>query len=176
MPAVVVDTSVLISLAAGEQFSLLHDFYGTVFIPPEVWNELAASTKPFGLPEARIGLQAGWLQVQPPAPPSLDRVRSLPFALQPGELEAIALALDLTGALLVVDDAQGRRAAQTLGLNYTGTLGTLLRAKAERRIPALRPVLELLKQRTSFWLSEPVYQAALTQAGEASGVPPDHHS
>ena len=52
-------------------------------------------------------------------------------------------------------------------MDYTGTLGTLLRAKAERKIPALRPVLELLKQRTSFWLSDPVYQATLTEAGEA---------
>ena len=41
MPAVVVDTSVLISLAAGEQFRLLHDFYGVIYIPPEVWNEVA---------------------------------------------------------------------------------------------------------------------------------------
>jgi uncharacterized protein len=168
MSAVVVDTSVLISLAAGQQFHLLGDFFGTIYIPPEVWNEVAASDKPYGLPEAKGAQQAGWLVVQQPALPTLGRVRNLPFALQPGELEAIALALDLAGALLVVDDAQGRRAAQSLGLAYTGTLGILLRAKAERRIPALRPVLELLKHRTSFWLSDAVYQAALDRAGEAS--------
>jgi uncharacterized protein len=166
MPAVVVDTSVLISLAAGEQFQLLHEFYGAIYIPPEVWNEVAASAKPFGLPETQQARQAGWLVVQPPGELDLDRIRSLPFVLQPGELEALALALGLTGALLVVDDAQGRRAARTLGLTYTGTLGILLRGKAEGRIPALRPVLELLKQRTSFWLSDAVHQAALRQAGE----------
>lgn len=93
-------------------------------------------------------------------------MRGLGYTLQPGELEALALALDLTGSLLVVDDAQGRRAAQTLGLAFTGTLGILLRAKAEAKIPALHPVLQLLQQRTSFWLSESVYQAALSQAGE----------
>ena len=47
MPAVVVDTSVLISLAAGEQFHLLHDFYGAIFIPPQVWKR-ANSELPFG--------------------------------------------------------------------------------------------------------------------------------
>lgn len=167
MPAVVVDTSVLISLAAGEQFHLLHDFYGAIYIPPEVWNEVAASARPFGLPEAKSARQAGWLLIQSPTQPAVRRVQGLPFALQLGELEAIALALGLVGALLVVDDAQGRRAAQTLGLAYTGTLGILLRAKVEGKVQALRPVLDLLKQRTSFWLSEPVYQAALTQVGEA---------
>jgi predicted nucleic acid-binding protein len=166
MPAVVADTSVLITLAAGEQFHLLREFYGAIYIPPAVWKEVTASAKPFGLPQAQQARQAGWLIVQSPAQPSVDRVRTLPFVLQPGELEALALALDLTGALLVVDDAQGRRAAQSLGLAYTGSLGILLRGKAEGKIPARRPVLERLKQRTSFWLSETVYQTALNQAGE----------
>ena len=150
----------------GGQFHLLQEFYGVIYIPPEVWKELGASAKPFGLPEAQNALQAGWLIVQAPASPSVGRVRGLGYTLHSGELEALALALDLTGSLLVVDDAQGRRAAQTLGLAFTGTLGILLRAKAEAKIPALHPVLQLLQQRTSFWLSESVYQAALRQARE----------
>jgi len=42
----------------------------------------------------------------------------------------------------------------------------LLRAKAEGKIPALRPVLGLLATRTTFWLSPAVEAAALKQAGE----------
>jgi len=164
MPAVVVDTSVLIALAAGEQFGLLKEFYLTIHIPPAVWSEISASAKPFGLPETQQAIKEGWLMVQKPA--SLAAISPLPFNLQLGETEALALALEMTGALLLIDDAQGRRAAHYLGLHYTGTLGILLRAKTEARLPQLAPVLQLLKQRTSFRLSETVRDAVLRQVGE----------
>jgi hypothetical protein len=66
-------------------------------------------------------------------------VRSLPFNLQAGETEALALAVELAGVLLLVDDAQGRRAAQALGIDYTGTVGILLRANAESKCVLPRP-------------------------------------
>ena len=76
------------------------------------------------------------------------------------------MALELIDALLLVDDAQGRRAARALGIAYTGTLGVLLRAKKEGKLAALRPVLGLMQQRTTFWLDEKVRSAALRKAGE----------
>jgi uncharacterized protein len=157
---------VLISLAAGEEFHLLRDFYSTIHLPPEVWNEVASVPKAFGAKEAQQARAEGWLIVQTPR--QLDRVLGLPFSLQAGETQALALALELPDALLLVDDAQGRRAARALGISYTGTLGVLLRAKAEGRISALRPVLERLKQRTTFWLGAAVWEAALQHAGEST--------
>jgi hypothetical protein len=165
MPAVVVDSSVLITLAAGEQFHLLRDFYSTIHIPPEVWNETTATSKAFGVQEVRQARADGWLVIQ--APQDVAKVSSLPFNLQPGEIEALALALELPGALLLVDDAQGRKAAAALGIAYTGTIGVLLRTKSEGKISALRPVLQLLAARTTFWLSPAVESAALKQAGES---------
>lgn len=165
MPAVVVDSSVLITLAAGEQFHLLRDFYSTIHIPPQVWNETTAKTKAFGVQEVHQARADGWLVIQ--APQDVARVSTLPFNLQPGEIEALALALELPGTLLLVDDAQGRKAAAALGIAYTGTLGVLLRAKAEGKISTLRPVLRLLATRTTFWLSPVVEGAALKQAGES---------
>ena len=164
MPAVVVDSSVLITLAAGEQFHLLRDFYSTVHIPPEVWRETTTSPKTFGVREVQQAKTEGWLIVK--SPQDLAKVSALPFNLQPGETEALALALELPGSLLLVDDAQGRKAAAALGISYTGTLGVLLRAKAEGKITALRPVLGLLAARTTFWLSPAIESAALKQAGE----------
>jgi uncharacterized protein len=165
MPAVIVDSSVLITLAAGEQFHLLREFFSTIHIPPAVWNETTASSKAFGVQEVRQAKVEGWLVVQ--SPQDLAKVSALPFNLQPGETEALALALEMPGSLLLVDDAQGRKAAVALGIAYTGTLGVLLRAKAEGKIPALRPVLGLLAARTTFWLSPAVESAALKQAGES---------
>jgi uncharacterized protein len=165
MPAVVVDSSVLITLAAGGQFHLLRELYATLYVPPEVWNEVTTAPKPFGTNETRQARDDGWLIIRTPA--SLAAIHALPFNLQPGETEALALAVELTGALLLVDDAQGRRAARALGIDYTGTLGVLLRAKAENRLATLTPVLTLMQQRTTFWLSEEVRHAVLAQAGEA---------
>ena len=91
MPAVVVDSSVLISLAAGEQFQLLRVLYSTIYIPPEVWNEVASVPKPFGPKEAERARREGWLFVQRPR--DLKRVLGLPFNLQAGEAQALALAL-----------------------------------------------------------------------------------
>lgn len=165
MPAVVVDTSVLISLAAAEQFHLLRDFYTIIHVPPQVWHELQAyGTGGYGWTEAQTARQAGWLRVQSPA--TTARVIALPFRLQAGETEALALALELPDALLLADDAPARRAASALGLAYTGTLGVLLRARAEGRFLTLHAILQLLTQRTRFRLSTQVWEAALRQAGE----------
>ena len=164
MATVVVDSSVLITLAAGEQFHQLRELYGALYVPPEVWNEVTAVAKPFGTDETRQARDAGWLIVRTPA--SLDKIHALPFNLQPGETEALALALELPDALLLVDDAQGRRAARALGIEYTGTIGVLLRAKHLGKLTMLQPVLMLMQRRTTFWLSAEVQRAALAQAGE----------
>jgi uncharacterized protein len=164
MPAVIVDTSVLITLAAAEQFDLLRHFFEKVYVPPAVWEETSMGRRTFGMAEAQKARTQGWLIVQKPH--SLDRIERLSFRLQAGETEALALALELPGALLLIDDAQGRRAAGALGISYTGTLGVLLRAKREGKIAALRPVLDVLRERTTFWLSDAVTRAALEKAGE----------
>ncbi len=167
MPAVVVDSSVLISLAAGEQFQLFRTFYTTIYIPPEVWHEVCDTPKPYGSTEVQEAHSAGWLLVQVPG--QLRPVTDLNLNLQAGETQALALALELPGALLIVDDTQGRRAAQLLGIAFTGTLGVLLRAKLEGRISSLRTVLDRLRARTTFWLGEVVQEAALKRAGEIDG-------
>jgi hypothetical protein len=85
MPAVVVDSSVLITLAAGEQFHLLRDFYSTIHIPPEVWNETTATSKAFGVHEVRQARADGWLVIQ--APQDVAKVSTLPFNLSPEKLK-----------------------------------------------------------------------------------------
>lgn len=49
--------------------------------------------------------------------------------IDPGEASAIALAMESEPSLLVIDDGKGRKAAQRLNLNITGSLGIFLRAK-----------------------------------------------
>ena len=98
-------------------------------------------------------------------PASLAAVHALPFNLQPGETEALALALNRLALAVGIRVLAGP--PRGFGHDYTGTLGVLLRAKAEGKLAALSPALALMRQRTTFWLSEEVYRAALAQAGEA---------
>ncbi len=63
-------------------------FYGTIYVPPEVWKEVSSERKPFGAIEAKQAREDGWLIVQ--RPHRLDRIQSLAFNLQPGETEALA--------------------------------------------------------------------------------------
>jgi len=49
-------------------------------------------------------------------------------------------------ALVIIDDGLARAHARGLGLRVTGTLGAILRAKRERRIAAVGPLLEQLRR------------------------------
>ena len=83
-----------------------------------------------------------------------------------GEAETIALALELGADLVLLDEKEGRHAAQRLGLRVLGVVGVLLEAKVSGNIDAVRPLLDGLRQTAGFYLSSPVYKHALSLAGE----------
>jgi predicted nucleic acid-binding protein len=160
---VVSNTGPIVALAKADQLSLLRILYGEVLIPPAVHRELLAKAGP----EAqRIddGL-AGFLRVTPIAPPpeNVDRFTS---GLGAGEQQAICLALE-AGGLLVIDDRAGRKAAGQLGIAITGAVGVLLKAKQEGHLPMIGPVLESIR-RYGYWLSDAVVETAIRLAGESS--------
>lgn len=85
--------------------------------------------------------------------------------IDPGEASAITLALESKPSLLILDDNKGRRAAQRLDLNITGTLGVFLKAKRAGIIPSIKPLLEKI-QKTNFRYSKAVLQEILFLADE----------
>jgi predicted nucleic acid-binding protein len=165
MPVVISDASVLICLGAVGQIELLRAFYTEVLVPPAVWAEVTRAGGRPGAAETQAARTDGWLQLRAPASTAL--LAQLHRALDAGEAEAIALAVELPRSLLLLDDADGRETAFQLGMDFTGTVGVLLRAKREGKVSALKPVLDQLLQQHSFRLSRSLYQAVLRQAGEA---------
>jgi len=82
-----------------------------------------------------------------------------------GETAVLALALEITDAVVILDDAMARRHAQVLGLRLTGTLGVLLDAKREGLVTDVAPLLDDL-QSLGFRLSGTTRDAVLRLAGE----------
>jgi uncharacterized protein len=85
--------------------------------------------------------------------------------LDRGEAEGIALALELEAELILLDEHEGRRTADRLGLSVVGIPGVLLEAKAKGLIDTIRPLLDALRM-AGFYLSEPLYQRVLAIADE----------
>ena len=103
-----------------------------------------------------------WLKIQ--APEGLDKVP--PVAdLGAGEKEVLALGMQFPSALVILDERLGRLHAEALKLTFTGTLGILLRAKVEGRIPRIESLLAHLDL-LGFRLSAKTHAAVLRQAGE----------
>jgi hypothetical protein len=113
------------------------------------------------LPDIRV---LPWVKIQLPEKPE-----KLPVTtdLGAGDKEVLALGMQLPSAVVVPDDRLGRLHARALKLTVTGTLGVLLRAKAEGRIPGLAPILAEL-DRLGFRLSPRTRAAVLQRSGETS--------
>ena len=159
---VVSNTGPIVALAKADHLTLLRLLYGEVLIPPAVHRELLAKAGP----EARRiddGL-AAFLRVTAisPLPEEVNRLTS---GLGAGEQQAIGLALE-AGGLLLIDDRAGRKAAGQLGIAITGAVGILLKAKQDGHLPMVRPVLEIIRTQ-GYWLSDAVVETAMQLAGES---------
>ena len=68
-------------------------------------------------------------------------------------------------ALLFLDDYKARKVAEKLGLEITGTIGVIIKAKIRGIIPSIKSYLDKINQ-TNFRISLEVEEQALKQAGE----------
>jgi predicted nucleic acid-binding protein len=69
------------------------------------------------------------------------------------------------GTEAIIDDLADRRCAAALGIPVRGTLGLILIAKRQGRIPQARPVFERLRH-AGMYLSDRVMNQALGLVGE----------
>ena len=148
---IVTDSSVLIGLDRIGRIDILPATFPDVVAPPAVVAEYGAA------PE--------WLRVLPVSDPAVADALVLQ-RLDAGEREAIALAQEYPGSLLLIDERRGRRYALAAGLQVVGTAGVLVQAKRSRAVTAVRPLLDALR-RHDFRLSDAVYRQVLAAAGEA---------
>ena len=165
MPLVVSDTSVLINLAAVGLPNLLGQLFGEILIPPAVaaeFNDLRQrEPQRFGA----VGGLPAYVRVLP-ASPDRALIVSLDRALDRGEIEALALAIEQRADLILIDERGGTRAALRWNLRTLGVLGVLLVAKERGLVPAVAPLLDRLQREAGFWIGAPLRARILRTAGE----------
>jgi len=153
----VINTSPLLVLARADLLEVVGQLPLDFICPTEVLDEIAA------------GVALGYPDVRPPWLTALELSRPVDLVaratLDLGEAAVIQLAVEQQVARVCLDDRKGRRAAQAVGLQVTGSLGLLVRAKQMGIIATLRPLLERM-QREGAYYDEELVRRVLQGVGE----------
>jgi hypothetical protein len=163
---VIADASPLIALARIRHLHLLREIFTEVVMTETVQQEVLLGGNFADSALIEKAMQEGWLQIRC----SPSTIASADFEwLDPGERSSILLALECQHnrqtPRLVIDEAKGRAAAQSLSLELIGSAGIIATAARLGLIPQARPLLESLHA-SGYYLSQTVIDLALKSAGE----------
>jgi len=158
---VVSNTSPITNLAAIGQFQLLEALFGEIHIAEGVWEELNSGGSHPGSREVEASER-----VHREVVTAEPLVKALSRDLDRGESETLALAIELEAPIVLIDEREGRHAAERLGLRPLGVLGILLLAKQRELLPEVRTSLDALRQQAGFYVTEDLYRQVLVAAGE----------
>jgi uncharacterized protein len=158
---VVSDTSPIRALAHLDLLELLQILFGDIYLPPAVAHELKEPDSDFPSIEVE---RFNFLQIR--APVDVSSVIRFREELDPGESEALALAIEIRADAILMDEAEGRSVALREGLVPIGVLGILLRAKRRGRIISIAPLLDRLQSELNFFISTALRDQVLRDALE----------
>ena len=153
MAGVIADASPLIALHQIGQISLIERLFGPILIPSAVAREVSPS----------LPTLPAWITARDLTRPIGSEIRRA--SLGAGESESLALALEVDGSLVVLDERPARKLALVLGLSVVGTAGILLAAKRASLILEVRPFLYALIEH-GFRLSTALRNRVLADAAE----------
>jgi uncharacterized protein len=159
MRKIISNTTPLISLLKINKLNLLQDLYGKIVIPNAVFYELEkGKLKNYYKDLTKLD----WINIQGIS--NKDSITYF-FDLDNGEAEVLILAHELNADLVIIDELAGRRYAKKLGLEITGTIGILLRAKEKKLISSVKDALNELIEKGS-WINKELLNKALQLADE----------
>lgn len=150
---VISDTSPLTALLLANREALLLQLFDRIVIPPAAANELLRvhTTLPT------------WLEI---IAPQTIPVIVTQANLDPGETEAIALALELHPDAVLMDERLGMRFAMRHGLTVTGLLGFVVLAKQRKLISEIVPVIQELQEKGCCWFGHELLCDVCRSVGE----------
>lgn len=150
LSVIVSDTSCLIFLNKIEKLPLLKEMFGEVFITDIVFEEYGEALPDY-IKIKRVN--------------DKSKFKFIEENLGKGELSAIALSLENSGSILILDDRKARGFAKRLGITVIGVLGLLLVAKEEKRIEEVKPCLTKLRE-SGMWVTDKLFEDTLRKADE----------
>lgn len=154
------NTSPLLYLYRIGGIEWLPKLFDEVWTPEAVRSELQAGrSKGYDVPDPD---DFSWLNiVNPKSSPS----EWLALDLGTGEISAMALALENSDRIVLLDDLLARRTAKAAGLQVWGTLKVLLEAKSGGIIAKVEPYASKLSD-SGMWISAEIMGRILKLAGE----------
>jgi predicted nucleic acid-binding protein len=160
LPKAISNTSPLLYLHRIGVLNWLPELFEEIWVPRAVVLEMETGYRQgYTVP----GLEAyAWIEVIEANPPPSEW---LSLDLGPGELAAMALALQHPDCIVLLDDALARKIAQAADLQVWGTLRVLLEAKSMGLTAEVKPWLEKLSL-AGMWLSPGIQKRILALAGE----------
>ncbi|ACT93831.1 conserved hypothetical protein [Dyadobacter fermentans DSM 18053] len=147
---VIADSSCLILLSKIEELEILRSIYKRIFITKEVAGEFGGE-----LPE--------WIEVKEIENKTLQSL--FEEILDLGEASALTLAFETQGCTVILDDLKARKTAAKMNIKVTGTIGVIVKAKTENKIPSAKAVFEKILE-TDFRISDRILKQAIHLAGE----------
>lgn len=140
---VITDASCFILLDKIDRLTTLESLYSFVITTPEIAAEYGKR-----LP--------AWVEVR--AVENRDLLYDYTEKVDIGEASAIALASEIPSPLLILDDLRGRKLADQLRLDYTGTVGVLTLARKRGIIDSLHSYFDRIRA-TNFRIPERLLKA-----------------
>jgi len=133
------NTTPFIALASIDQLDLLPQLFGKIYVAEAVIAECAAGGR-IVVPDLR---DLEWVI---PVEDEQDAAMPVLFDLDQGEKQTILLAKKKIADKVIIDERIGRQVAEYLGLNITGTLGVLVKAKSLGLIPSFSEAARDMQQ------------------------------
>ncbi len=161
MAIVVSDTSPIRALYHLNLLSLVGRLYGDLILPVAVDTELRTPLKHF--PSIDLA-SSGEAAIRSASPASIARISK--HRLDPGETEAIALAIEINADYLLMDERAGRRAADNLRIKYVGVFGVLIEAKRQGLLTHIAPLTARLRKELRFHIQPEFERTILATINE----------
>ena len=158
--AFISNTSPLFYLYRIGKIDLLKELYSQILIPREVALEIEEGFRS-GVDVPNVESYT-WIEIKEISTPSF--LKMVPD-LGKGEAAVLALAIEYTNPLLIIDDALARRLAHLNNQTTTGTLGILVKSKQKGFISEIKPLIDNLLK-AGFYLKEDLQEDILRTVNE----------
>jgi len=148
---VISDSSCVILFTKIDELDILRRVYDHIYVTQEIAAEVGSA-----LPK--------WVEIREVNNKALQS--SFEETLDIGEASALALAFEIPDCTVILDDMKARKSAEKLNIRVTGSIGVILSAKKEGKIPSVKAVFEKIRM-TNFRISDRIINEAIKAADES---------